>query len=262
MFTFVGGPCVIEGREHTLKMCESIKRITDELGIPFVFKASFDKANRTSIKSFRGPGIDEGLKILNEVKGRYDVEILTDIHEPWQADVVSKVADYIQIPAFLCRQTDLIVAASKTGKIVNIKKGQFLSGKQMRPLIDKAYSTGNHSVILCERGTMFGYNQLVVDIKNIVDMKKLDVPVMFDATHSVQCRDNDADCSGGNPEYIIPYIKAVMSVGVDYLFMEVHDSPEEALSDGTNMLNLKDLKATLLIAKGIYMASKEVSCVE
>lgn len=262
MFTFFGGPCVIESRDHALKMCESIKGICENMSIPFVYKTSFDKANRTSINSFRGPGIDEGLRILKEIKDYYNVKILTDIHEPWQASIVADVVDYIQIPAFLCRQTDLIVAASKTGKTINIKKGQFLSGKQMKPILDKVYSTGNSSVILCERGTVFGYNQLIVDIRNIVDMKKFGVPVMFDATHSVQCSDFNKEYSGGNPEYIIPLIKAAMSVGVDYLFMEVHDNPEKALSDGTNMLNLKELNNALLIAKKFYLASKEVSDIE
>lgn len=257
MFTFFGGPCVIESEAHALFMCEQIKRITDALDIPFVYKSSFDKANRTAIGSYRGPGLDAGLKILEKIKEQYNVKVITDIHETWQAKLVAEVADYIQIPAFLCRQTDLLLAAGETRKTIVIKKGQFLNGKRMGEALEKVYSTGHRNVMLCERGNMYGYNQLVVDMTNIVDMKALGVPVIFDATHSVQMMSENVNVSGGRPEYILPLAKAAFAVDADHLFMEVHDNPEQALSDGSNMLELGKLEAVLRELKRVKLVLKE-----
>jgi len=260
MFTLFCGPCVIESREHTLYMCEQLQQITNRLDIPFVFKASFDKANRTSIHSYRGPGLEEGLDILRQVRQAFHVPVITDIHEPWQAAPVAEVADYIQIPAFLCRQTDLLLAAGMTGKTINIKKGQFLSGAKMREAVDKVYSTGNRNVMLCERGTMFGYQQLVVDMTNIIEMKKLGVPVVFDATHSVQTSSASSHTSCGSPEYIPHLAKAAITCGADHIFMEVHDAPQQALSDGTNMLPLDQLEPLLRQLKALWTVVREAEC--
>lgn len=254
MFTFFGGPCVIESADHAEELCGKIKEITTELEIPFVFKASFDKANRTSLNSYRGVGLERGLEILEQIKQKHHVLIVTDIHEPQQASEVSRVVDYIQIPAFLCRQTDLLLAAGQTQKPIIVKKGQFLSGARMREALMKVYSTGNKEVFLCERGTMFGYQQLIVDMTNIVDMKALGVPVIFDATHSVQMMDPKESCSGGRPEYILPLAKSALAAGADHIFMEVHESPNKALSDGPNMLALKELEGVLRELKRVYGA--------
>ena len=236
--TILAGPCVIESREILFTTAEKLKIITEKLGINFIFKSSFDKANRSSIKSFRGPGIEKGLALLDEVKKEFNVPIVTDIHEPSQAVIAAKTADILQIPAFLCRQTDLLVAAAKTGKIVNIKKGQFLAPAQMAPLAKKVEEAGNHNILLTDRGVSFGYNNLVVDMRAIPIMQETGYPVVFDATHSVQLPGGAGECSGGERKYVSTLAKAAMAAGADALFFEVHPDPEKALCDGPNMLFL------------------------
>ena len=241
-------------RDFGLSIAKEMKKITDELGIPYTFKASFDKANRTSINGFRGPGIEEGIKILQKVKDIYGLPICTDIHEPWQAEKVAKVADIIQIPAFLCRQTDLLVAAAKTGKCINIKKAQFLAPWDMKNCLDKVKESGNDNVMLCERGTSFGYNTLVVDMTGLRVMKDFGVPVIFDATHSVQKPGGNGTSTGGNRKYVEYLAKAAISVGVDGLFMETHPDPDSAKSDGPNMVLLEEMKELLIKLKKVYEA--------
>lgn len=245
MFKLLAGPCVIENEEMVMQVAEEMKAITDELGIDYYYKASFDKANRTSIYSYRGPGLEEGLRILKKVKDTYGIKIVTDIHEPYQAEPVSKVADIIQIPAFLCRQTDLLIAAARTGKLINVKKAQFLAPWDMKNVISKLEESGNKNIMLCERGTSFGYNNLVVDMTGLVEMKKFGYPVIFDATHSVQKPGGKGTATGGNREYVEYLARAAVAVGVDGLFMEVHPNPDNALSDGPNMVKLSDLKKIL-----------------
>lgn len=254
MFRLIAGPCVIENEEMVLKIAQEIKEITDELGIEYIFKASFDKANRTSIYSYRGPGMDEGLRILKKLKDTYGLKVVTDIHEPYQAEPVSKVADILQIPAFLCRQTDLLVAAAKTGKVINVKKAQFLAPWDMKNVVNKLEESGNKNIILTERGTTFGYNTLVVDMTAIIEMKKFGYPIIFDATHSVQKPGGEGDATGGNREYVEYLAKAALAVGADGLFMEVHLDPDNAKSDGPNMVPLKNLKPILEKLIKIYNA--------
>jgi 2-dehydro-3-deoxyphosphooctonate aldolase (KDO 8-P synthase) len=244
-FFLIAGPCVIESRDHVLFMARELKKITTECGIAFIFKASFDKANRTSIKSFRGAGVEEGLKILGEARKEAGVPVLTDIHEPGQADVVAKVVDVLQIPAFLCRQTDLIVAAAKTGRIVNVKKGQFLAPWEMKNVVDKAREAGSRRFMLTERGASFGYNNLVVDFRSFPIMKEFGCPVIFDVTHSLQLPGGQGQSSGGQPQFIPHFARAGVAAGVDGFFMEVHDNPAKALSDGPNALELPLLKPLL-----------------
>lgn len=253
-FSLIAGPCVIESEEMILDIAGKMKDITERLGIDYYFKASFDKANRTSLSSFRGPGIEEGLRVLQRVKDTYGLRIATDIHEPWQAQKVAEVADIIQIPAFLCRQTDLLVAAAKTGKLINVKKAQFLAPWDMKNVVNKIKESGNSSLMLCERGTSFGYNTLVVDMTGLVEMKKLGYPVVFDATHSVQKPGGKGDATGGNREFVEPLAKAALAVGVDWLFMEVHPEPSEALSDGPNMVKLDELESMLRRLIRVYEA--------
>lgn len=241
----IAGPCVIESEENVMYIAKKMKEITDRLHIDYYFKASFDKANRTSLSSYRGPGIEEGMRVLKKVKDDLKLKIATDIHEPWQADKVAKVADIIQIPAFLCRQTDLLVAAAKTGKIINIKKAQFLAPKDMINVVNKVKESGNDKILLCERGTSFGYNNLVVDMTGIVEMKKLGYPVVMDATHSVQKPGGNGTSTGGNREYVEPLAKAAIAAGADALFFEVHPDPDHALSDGPNMVKLADFEEML-----------------
>ena len=244
-FIVIAGPCVIESEEITLKIAEKLKTISSDLDIDFYFKASFDKANRTSIKSFRGPGMGQGLKILQKVKDTYQLRIVTDIHESYQAQSVAEVADIIQIPAFLCRQTDLIVAAARTGKIINVKKAQFLAPWDMRNVAYKLEESGNRNIMFCERGTSFGYNNLVVDMTAIVEMKKFGYPVIFDGTHSVQKPGGNGISTSGNREYV-PYLaKAAIAAGADGLFLETHINPEEALSDGPNMIYIDNIKSLI-----------------
>ena len=244
-FTLIAGPCVIESEESVMHIASQIKDIANKLEIEYYFKASFDKANRTSISSYRGPGIDEGLRILGKVKDLYELKICTDIHEPWQAVKTAEVADILQIPAFLCRQTDLLVAAAKTGKLINIKKAQFLAPWDMKNVIEKIEECGNHSIMLTERGTCFGYNSLVVDMTAITEMKKFGYPVVMDATHSVQKPGGMGDSTGGNREYVEPLAKAAVAAGVDALFFEVHPDPDNALSDGPNMVRLDEFEEIL-----------------
>ncbi len=240
---FICGPCVIESLDHCLMLAAALR---EALGAPFVFKASFDKANRTSVGSYRGPGLREGLRILAEVKRRTGLPVLTDIHAPDQAAPAAEVADVLQIPAFLCRQTDLLVEAGRTGRAVNIKKGQFVAPLDMRHAVEKVLSTGNTRVFLTERGACFGYNNLVVDMRAIPQMRSLGVPVVFDATHSVQLPSAAGAASGGAPEFIEPLASAAVAAGADGVFFEVHEAPERALSDGPNALRL-DLVAPLAL---------------
>lgn len=253
-FKLIAGPCVIETEEITLSIAEKLKAITENLELDLYFKASFDKANRSSIFSYRGPGIEEGLRILQKVKNTYHLKIATDIHEPWQAVKAAEVCDLIQIPAFLCRQTDLLVAAAKTGKLINVKKAQFMAPWDMGNVIRKIEEVGNHSIMLCERGTVFGYNTLVVDMTGIAEMKKFGYPVVIDATHSVQKPGGKGTVTGGNREYVEPIAKAAVAVGADALFFEVHPDPDSALSDGANMVRLDEFETMLQRVIRIYDA--------
>ncbi len=244
----IAGPCVIESEEHALFMAEVIKGVTRSLNFPFIFKASYDKANRTSIRSYRGPGLAEGLRILKKVKDEVHVPILTDVHETADVAKVAEVADILQIPAFLCRQTDLVVAAAMTERVVNIKKGEFVSPADMRHVVDKCRSAGNDKLFVTERGASFGYNNLVVDMRSLAIMRKF-VPVVFDATHSVQlpssAADGDHAVSGGQPEFIPLLARAAVAAGVDGVFLEVHENPLHAMSDGANALESTKLRGVL-----------------
>jgi len=245
----IAGPCVIESEEHAVRMAEIIKGVTRALGLPFIFKASYDKANRTSIRSFRGPGIKEGLRILRKIKEEVQVPVLTDVHDTGDVAKVAEVVDILQIPAFLCRQTDLIVAAALSGRAVNIKKGQFVSPWDMRHAVEKCREAGNTQVFLTERGSSFGYGNLVVDMRSLTIMRKF-APVVFDATHSVQLPSAQADdrgsaVSGGQPEFIPVLARAAVAAGVDGVFLEVHDNPKEAKSDGANALESTKLREVL-----------------
>lgn len=239
----IAGPCVIESRESTLDLAGKLVDLAAKLGVPFVFKASYDKANRTSVDSFRGPGLLEGLDILQEVKQRYRVPILTDVHEPMHAEIVAEVADILQIPAFLCRQTDLVVAAGETGKVVNIKKGQFLAPEDMANIVAKVESTGNKKILLTERGASFGYRNLVADMRSLLVMRDLGYPVIFDATHSVQRPGGLGNSSGGDGRWAPALARAAVATGVDGIFMETHLNPAEALSDKANAIAFKDLRS-------------------
>lgn len=243
--TLIAGPCVIESEDFTLKMADEIRQICDRLSIPLIFKSSFDKANRTSVSSFRGQSIDAGLEILQKVKDKVGVPVVTDIHESYQAAIVAEVADVLQIPAFLCRQTDLLVAAAATGRTVNVKKGQFLAPWDMKQVVRKLEASGTDRILLTERGTSFGYNTLVVDFRGLPQMRALGYPVVFDATHSVQMPGGQGERSGGQREFV-PYLaRAAAAIGIDALFMEVHENPDEALSDGPNMIPLAQLETVL-----------------
>jgi 2-dehydro-3-deoxyphosphooctonate aldolase (KDO 8-P synthase) len=241
----IAGPCVIESETHAMTMARALAEICARLGVPLIFKASFDKANRSSLESFRGPGLAEGLRILAKIKAATGLPVLTDIHEPAQAAPAAEVCDVLQIPAFLCRQTDLLLAAGKSGAAVNIKKGQFLSPREMSNAVEKVTSTGNHKIVLTERGTSFGYQDLVVDMRTFGIMRKLGYPVVFDVTHSVQIPGGAGKCSGGQPEFIELLARAAVAAGVDGVFMEVHDDPAHALSDGANALPLAKFEPLL-----------------
>ena len=241
----IGGPCVIESEAHALSLGERIKTITSRQNVPLVFKASFDKANRTSLHSFRGPGIDEGLRILDRVKRELDLPILTDIHEAAQAAPVAEVADALQIPAFLSRQTDLLIAAARTGRPINLKKGQFLAPQDMRYAIAKITESGNSQVIVTERGVTFGYNNLMVDMRAFPQLRSLGVPVIFDVTHSLQLPGGADGKSSGQAEFITPLASAGVAAGIDGLFLEIHDSPAKAKSDGPNACPLDELEPLL-----------------
>lgn len=244
-FVLIAGPCVIESESLIMETAEQLKEITTKLNIPFVFKSSFDKANRSSIHSFRGPGLDEGLEILAKVKEKFNVPVTSDIHESYQVEKAAQVLDILQIPAFLCRQTDLLVAAANTGKIVNVKKGQFLAPWDMKNVVTKINETGNENLLLTERGSTFGYNNMVVDMRSLIEMRNLGAPVVFDATHSVQIPGGNGTSTGGKREYV-PYLsRAAAAVGIDAIFMETHPNPDEAKSDGPNMVVLDQLEEVL-----------------
>lgn len=241
----IAGPCVIENKDHAYYLAKEIKGICEKLQMPFIFKASYDKANRSSISSYRGPGLEGGLEILRFIKEELDIPVLSDVHETSQVEKAAQVLDVIQIPAFLCRQTDLIVEAAKTQKPLNLKKGQFLSPHEMKNVIEKAHSQGNENIILTERGTFFGYNNLVFDIRSIPIMKKWGFPVVIDASHSAQKPGGEGTFSGGEAEFIPAIAKAGTSVGADGVFLEVHDNPPEALSDSHNSLIINELHSLL-----------------
>jgi len=257
----IGGPCVIESEEHAMGMAEKISQITKALNVAYVFKASFDKANRSSIKSYRGPGMEKGLKILGRIKKEFKVPLLTDIHEETQAQPVAEVVDILQIPAFLCRQTDLLIAAAKTGKVVNVKKGQFLSPWDVKNIVTKLQEAGTQKILLTERGSSFGYNNLVNDFRSIPIMRSFGYPVIFDATHSVQLPGGKGEASGGMAEFIPVVARCGVVAGADAVFMEIHDNPERALSDGPNNLHLnklKDLLENLVALKKTMAKSEEI----
>lgn len=252
----MAGPCVIEGEDFTLKVAADIAAIADRVGVPLIFKSSFDKANRTSKDGFRGPGLDEGLRILQRVKDEIGVPVITDVHTPEQALPVAEVADVLQTPAFLCRQTDFIQEVAACGKPVNIKKGQFLAPWDMTHVLDKALATGNRDIMLCERGASFGYNNLVSDMRSLMVMRQSGAPVVYDATHSVQQPGGLGGATGGNREYVPGLARAAVAVGVAALFMEVHPDPDRAKSDGPNSLRLSDLEALLGRLTRIDQAAK------
>jgi 2-dehydro-3-deoxyphosphooctonate aldolase (KDO 8-P synthase) len=254
-FFLIAGPCVIENPRHPAQVAARLKEITSALGIPFVFKASYDKANRSSLGSYRGPGIDEGLEILAGVRARHGVPILTDVHEVAQVEKAAQVADILQIPAFLCRQTDLVVEAARTGRIVNVKKGQFMAPWDMKGPLDKAAATGNRKVMVTERGFTFGYNNLVVDMRSFPALRALGFPVVFDVTHSVQRPGGLGDRSGGDRHFVDTLAPAGVAAGVHGLFMEVHENPSRALSDGPNSYRLGRLKALLTRLLRIHAAT-------
>lgn len=243
--TLIAGPCVIESQDFTLKMASEIAKVCDRLEIPLIFKSSFDKANRTSVDSYRGQSLEAGLRILQRVKEEVGVPVLTDIHESFQAAIVAEVVDVLQIPAFLCRQTDLLLAAAATGRAINVKKGQFLAPWDMKNVVKKLETGGAKNILLTERGTSLGYNTLVVDFRSLPQMRELGYPVVFDATHSVQMPGGQGDKSGGQRQFV-PYLaRAAAAVGIDALFMEVHENPDMALSDGPNMVPLAQLEGLL-----------------
>lgn len=247
----IAGPCVIESRESAIRHALRLREAAERVGVPFIFKSSFDKANRSSLDSYRGPGLERGLEILAEVKHRAGVPVLTDVHEKEQVPRLQEVVDILQIPAFLCRQTDFVVAVAQSGKVVNVKKGQFLAPWDIRNVVHKILATGNDQVLLTERGVCFGYNNLVSDMRSLVVMGELGFPVVFDATHSLQLPGGLGNASGGERKYISPLARAGVAVGVDALFMEVHEDPEHALSDGPNSLALRDFEGLLRMVKNI-----------
>lgn len=247
----IAGPCVIEGRDSALRHASYLKEVAERVGIPFIYKSSYDKANRTSLGSYRGPGIEEGLKILAQVKKEIGVPILTDVHEKEQVALVKEDVDILQIPAFLCRQTDFVIAVARSGKPVNVKKGQFLAPWDLRNVIEKIVSTGNEQIMLTERGVSFGYNNLVSDMRSLVVLREFGYPVVFDSTHSLQLPGGLGKASGGERKFIPALARAGVAVGVDALFMEVHEDPDHALSDGPNSLPLKEVEGLLKMVKEI-----------
>lgn len=250
----VAGPCVIESKAHCLDVAKRIQDIAGKLKIPFIFKSSFDKANRLSLDSYRGPGIKKGLEVLHEVKQKLKLPVLSDIHCREEINEAAKVLDIIQIPAFLCRQTDIVVTAAKTGKVVNIKKGQFLAPWDMLPIIKKVESTGNRKIVITERGVTFGYNNLVTDLRSLAIMREFGYPVIYDATHSVQIPGGKGSCSGGQREFVAGLSRAAVAFGCDGLFLEVHPDPDKAPCDGPNMVSLKELESLLKQIKKIEAA--------
>lgn len=257
-FVLIAGPCVVENEEITFTTAKAIKEITTELGIPFIFKSSYKKANRTSLHSFMGIGDKDALDILLRVKQAFSIPILTDVHTVEEVDLAANYVDVLQIPAFLCRQTDLLLAAGKTGKVVNIKKGQFLAPEDMKHAAEKILSTNNQRVMLTERGTTFGYHNLIVDMRSLVVMRELGFPVVMDATHSVQLP-SKGNLSGGQPKFIKPLAKAAIAIGIDALFFEVHPNPKEALSDAESQLPLSELRELLIDLKQIDRITKKIT---
>jgi 2-dehydro-3-deoxyphosphooctonate aldolase (KDO 8-P synthase) len=258
-FALIAGPCAIESEEMTLAVARQLREICRELDIPLIFKSSFDKANRTSAKSPRGVGMEKGLQILQKVKTTFDLPVITDVHESWQCAHVARVADMLQIPAFLSRQTDLLIAAAKTGKAVNVKKGQFMAPWDMKNVVEKLSDAGNENILLCERGSSFGYNNLVVDMTGLVEMRRFGFPVVFDATHSVQKPGGQGASTGGNREMVPSLIYAALAVGVDAVFAEVHPDPDHAFSDGPNQLKLSSVRDILIQATAIDNITKGIS---
>jgi 2-dehydro-3-deoxyphosphooctonate aldolase (KDO 8-P synthase) len=253
----IAGPCVIESKDSALRHAAALRAASDRVGVPYIFKASYDKANRSSLHSFRGPGLENGLEILAAVKEKIGVPILTDVHEIDQVERVKAVADVLQIPAFLCRQTEFVLAVARSGKVVNVKKGQFLAPWDMRNVVEKIRSTGNEQILLTERGASFGYNNLVSDMRSLIVMREFGYPVVFDATHSLQLPGGLGNASGGERKYIPALARAGVAAGIDALFMEVHEDPEHALSDGPNSLTLNDFEGLLRVVKRIDAVVKE-----
>jgi 2-dehydro-3-deoxyphosphooctonate aldolase (KDO 8-P synthase) len=252
----IAGPCVIEGRESALRHAAALKEAADRVGVPYIFKSSYDKANRSSVDSFRGPGLEKGLEILAEVKNQIGVPVLTDVHEKEQVGAAKEIVDILQIPAFLCRQTDFVVAVAQSGRVVNVKKGQFLAPWDMRNVVEKILSTGNDQLLLTERGVSFGYNNLVSDMRALVVMRELGYPVVFDVTHSLQLPGGLGKASGGERKYIAPLARAGVALGIDALFMEVHEEPDRALSDGPNSLPLNAFEGLLRVVKQLDLIVK------
>jgi len=261
-FFLIAGTCVVESEQMTIDTAGALKEMTAELGIPFIYKSSFDKANRSSVDSFRGPGMEEGLRVLQAVKDQLNVPVITDVHEDTPMDEVASVVDALQTPAFLCRQTNYITRVAATGLPINIKKGQFLAPWDMKHVVDKARSTGNQNIMVCERGVSFGYNNLVSDMRSLAVMRETNAPVVFDATHSVQLPGGQGSTSGGQREFVPVLARAAMAAGVSGVFMETHPNPEEALSDGPNSVPLAKMKALLTIMKTIDDAVKQAGFIE
>ncbi|MEW4982455.1 MAG: 3-deoxy-8-phosphooctulonate synthase [Cycloclasticus sp.] len=261
-FFLIAGTCVVESEQMTIDTAGTLKEITDELGIPFIYKSSFDKANRSSIDGFRGPGIEEGLRVLQAVKDQLGLPVITDVHEDTPMDEVASVVDVLQTPAFLCRQTNYITRVAATGLPINIKKGQFLAPWDMKHVVDKARSTGNQNIMVCERGASFGYNNLVSDMRSLAVMRETNAPVVFDATHSVQLPGGQGSSSGGQREFVPTLARAAMAAGVSGVFMETHPDPEKALSDGPNSVPLDKMKELLSIMKTIDDAVKQTGFIE
>ncbi|MCF7804724.1 MAG: 3-deoxy-8-phosphooctulonate synthase [Candidatus Marinimicrobia bacterium] len=255
---FFAGPCVIESRDHTMQMAEDIKELSEETGAPIVFKVSYDKANRSSIESYRGPGVEEGAEILAEVKREFGLPILTDVHEPWQVEIIGEVADVIQVPAFLCRQTDLILEIAESERVVNVKKGQFLAPWDMKQVISKITSVGNEKILLTERGASFGYNNLVSDMRSIPIMQEFGYPVVFDATHSAQLPGGLGKSTGGMREHIPALARAAIAAGVNAIFMEIHNDVENALSDSTTQWPLQKARALIQQLQAIYEVTQQL----
>lgn len=251
-FFLIAGPCVVEDESTTMQVADFLRETSEKIGVPTIFKSSYDKANRTSLDAFRGPGVEKGLEILQKVKGRTGLPVLSDVHRISEVESVAGVLDVIQIPAFLCRQTDLIMAAARTGLPVNIKKGQFISPYEVGPIIEKATSTGNQRILITERGSFFGYNNLVVDMRSIAIMKGFGFPIVFDATHSVQLPGGRGTCSGGQREFISHLSRAAVAAGADGVFMEIHPDPDAALCDGPNSMPLSDVEPLLRMLKDIH----------
>ncbi|MFN3827543.1 MAG: 3-deoxy-8-phosphooctulonate synthase [Micavibrio sp.] len=257
-FTLIAGPCVLESRDHAFMMCGALKEITTRLGIPFIYKTSFDKANRTSVKAERGMGLDAALRIFQEIKKEFDVPVLTDVHAPEQCATVAEAVDVLQIPAFLCRQTDLLLAAGKTGAAINVKKGQFLAPWDMKNVAEKIASTGNDNIMLCERGVTFGYNTLVNDMRALPIMAETGYPVVFDATHSVQSPGGKGNATGGDRKMVPPLARAAVAIGVAAVFMESHQDPDCAPSDGPNMVRLDEIESVLKTMVQIDKIAKNI----